>query len=46
MRHDRVLRRFWILDARIHHGMVGALLVLGGLALIIDDWGDRWWIKD
>lgn len=29
---------------RIHHGLVGALLVAAGVVYMADDWHDRWWL--
>lgn len=28
---------------RIHHGLAGLILTGIGLALMLDDWPDRWW---
>lgn len=34
---DRVLRRVWVLNRRIHHGFAGAALVALGAALMLHD---------
>jgi hypothetical protein len=33
---------------RIHHGLVGCVLIAAGVAYVVDDWHDRWWrpVKD
>jgi hypothetical protein len=49
VRYDPDFRRIWVCNARIHHGAIGAILIAGGLlgiALVIDDWHDRWWVHD
>ncbi len=49
-RHDAVLKRSWVFERRVHHGLlgvglavVGVGLAIAGIALIKDDWADRWW---
>lgn len=45
VRIDRVLRRVWVLNRRIHHGLAGALLVAVGTALMLHDRRDwREWV--
>lgn len=46
VRHDKSLRRTWVLGARIHHGLVGLGLFAAGVWLMWDDRHDRWWFHD
>lgn len=36
--YDRALRRLWVFKRRCHHGMVGCVAVVVGMALV---WHDR-----
>lgn len=36
-------RRVYILDRRLHHGLVGFWLCCAGLALVLHDWSDAPW---
>ena len=38
IKYDRELQRVWIAGKRIHHGLVGAGLIIGGAIL---SWHDR-----
>jgi hypothetical protein len=41
---DRALRRVYFCRCRVHHGLVGFLLVVLGAYLVADDWHDwPWW---
>lgn len=44
--YDKKRRRLWIFKARVHHGLIGAILTGIGLALIIDDFHDFPWLRD
>ena len=41
IRYDPTLRRVWIVNQRLHHGLAGAMLTAAGMALIVHDWQDR-----
>lgn len=46
IRYDKQARRLWILDRRVHHGMVGiVVMAFGSIAAWHDrrDWRD--WIR-
>jgi len=46
IRYDPRLRRVWIANQRLHHGLAGAMLAALGTALIVHDWHDRTvWLK-
>ncbi len=46
IRYDPHLRRVWIRNQRLHHGLAGAMLAALGTALIVHDWQDRTvWLK-
>jgi hypothetical protein len=40
MTYDRALRRLYVFGARIHHGAIGLVLSVIGLALVIHDRAD------
>ena len=46
-RYDRDRRRVWIARQRVHHGPVGLIAVLLGIALVLHDWKDRtiWFVR-
>ena len=46
VRIDTQLKRVWVFNKRLHHGLVGCGLLLTGLALIIHDFADIPWIYD
>jgi uncharacterized Tic20 family protein len=49
VQYDKARKRVWILKARIHHGLVGLWLVIGGIIgawLIWDDRHDFPWLQD
>ena len=41
LRYDPHLRRLWIRNQRLHHGLTGVLLALVGTVLMAHDWHDR-----
>ena len=41
VRYDPVLRRVWVANQRLHHGLTGVMLAAVGTALIVHDWHDR-----
>lgn len=42
---DREFKRVWVWGWRLHHGLVGCVLVVVGVALAAHDFKDRWvWI--
>ncbi len=41
IRYDPHLRRVWLGNQRLHHGLAGAILATLGTALIVHDWHDR-----
>ena len=41
IRYDPAMRRVWIRNQRLHHGLAGTLLAAAGMALIVHDWHDR-----
>lgn len=41
VRYDPKLRRLWIRDQRLHHGLTGLMLAALGTALMAHDWHDR-----
>ena len=41
LRYDHNLKRMWIADQRVHHGLTGVLLAAIGGVLIAHDWHDR-----
>ncbi len=41
IRYDPIKRRVWIVNQRLHHGLVGAVLTAAGTALVVHDWHDR-----
>ena len=46
IRYDPRLRRVWIRNQRLHHGLAGAMLAAVGTVLIVHDWHDRTvWLK-
>jgi len=36
----------YVLRKRIHHGLSGLVIAAIGIALVVDDWADRPWLKD
>jgi hypothetical protein len=44
--YDRERRRVHICGARIHHGLVGAVLFTVGVILMADDLHDIPWMRD
>lgn len=45
MVYDPVLKRVWVLDRRVHHGLTGLLLALLGTLLMVHDRADwRDWL--
>lgn len=43
--YDRDHRRLWVGRARVHHGFIGVICTLTGVALMIHDWRDhREWL--
>jgi hypothetical protein len=46
VRYDSELRRVWLFNCRIHHGLLGLALFVVGLTLMADDWRDRPWLSD
>ena len=46
VRYDPVLRRVWVRNQRLHHGLTGVMLAALGTALMVHDWHDRGhWLK-
>jgi hypothetical protein len=46
IRYDPHNRRVWIVNQRVHHGLVGATLTAAGMALMAHDWRDHsHWLK-
>ena len=44
VRYDSKQRRVWVGSQRLHHGSIGVVLTLVGLALVVHDRHDaRWW---
>jgi len=43
---DTQLKRVWVFNKRLHHGLVGFALFIVGSALMIDDWHDIPWLYD
>ena len=41
IRYDPAMRRVWIRNQRLHHGLAGTLLAAAGMLLIVHDWHDR-----
>ncbi len=41
IRYDPSLRRVWVVNQRLHHGLAGAMLAAAGMVLIVHDWRDR-----
>jgi hypothetical protein len=41
VRYDPKLRRVWIHNQRLHHGLTGLMLAAVGTALMAHDWRDR-----
>jgi hypothetical protein len=41
LRYDRKLKRMWIAEQRVHHGVTGVMLATLGGILIAHDWKDR-----
>lgn len=42
---DREFKRVWLYGFRVHHGLVGLVLTVIGVALMAHDFKDRWeWI--
>lgn len=39
-------RKVYVFRARVHHGLLGLLLIGLGVACCRDDWADRWWLAD
>jgi len=35
--------KVYLAGLRVHHGLAGLALAAAGVALVIDDWADRWW---
>jgi hypothetical protein len=46
LRIDNELKRVWILNKRIHHGAVGFVMTVAGIALIKHDIKDFPWLRD
>ncbi len=48
VRVDRVRRRVWLAGQRVHHGALGVVMVLSGLALAVHDRSDarQWFRRD
>jgi hypothetical protein len=46
LRINNQLKRVWILNKRIHHGAVGFVMFVGGIALMQNDWHDFPWLRD
>jgi hypothetical protein len=46
IRYDRERQRVWVCGARLHHGLVGAVMVGFGVALMIHDKLDFPWLQD
>jgi hypothetical protein len=45
-RYDKNLQRVWVLGKRIHHGAVGAIMTVTGIALMKHDIKDFPWLRD
>ncbi|MDX6580951.1 MAG: hypothetical protein QOI10_135 [Solirubrobacterales bacterium] len=46
IRYDPRMRRVWIVNQRLHHGLAGAMLTAAGMALMVHDRHDRtFWLK-
>ena len=41
LRYDSELRRLWVGNRRLHHGLTGLFLAGAGFALMVHDWRDR-----
>ena len=41
IRYDPALRRVWVGNQRLHHGLTGVMLAALGTAMILHDWHDR-----
>jgi hypothetical protein len=46
LRIDNQLKRVWILNKRIHHGAVGFVMTVAGIALMKHDIKDFPWLRD
>ena len=46
LRINMDVRRVWILGKRIHHGAVGAVMTIAGIALMAHDIKDFPWLAD
>jgi hypothetical protein len=41
IRYDSAMRRVWVRNQRLHHGLTGAMLAVAGMVLMAHDWQDR-----